>query len=78
MVSPLASWTGPLVRTALQTPLQLTQFLFWYVFLLALGVGIVYVLLLLWALAKHISHEPLARDRPTKPSRGPERPPAMR
>lgn len=46
------------------TPLQLTQDLLWFTFILALGVGVVYVGLLLWALGKHISHEPLAREKP--------------
>ena len=51
------------------TPLELTQTLFWAVFLLALAVGIVYVALLIWTLARHLSHEPLARDRALRPRR---------
>ncbi|MDE1820005.1 MAG: hypothetical protein KGJ23_04235 [Euryarchaeota archaeon] len=60
-----------------KTPLQYTQFLLWTVFLMALAVGIVYVFLLLWTLSKHLSHEPLARDRPLTPPRSPK-PPASR
>lgn len=51
----------------LETPLQLTSWLFWLVTLLALAVGITYVFLLIWTLGRHISHEPLARTRYAPP-----------
>lgn len=55
----------------LETPAQLTNDLLIYIFLLALGVGVVYVILLIWTLSKHLSHEPLARDKPLPPRRPP-------
>lgn len=63
---------GPI--SGIETPLQETQWLLDLVFLLALAVGITYVFLLLWTLAKHISHEPLAQNRPTRPARRPAPP----
>ncbi len=76
-VGGLATFSLLLAQSVPKTPLQYTEWLLWTVFLMALAVGIVYILLLIWALARHISHEPLAQDRPVpgvaqaqKPSRG--------
>lgn len=62
-------WGGPLADTIPPTPLQLTDWLLYTVLLMALAVGVVYVFLLIWTLSRHISHEPLARDRPAPPRR---------
>jgi Ca2+/H+ antiporter len=53
------------------TPAQETTDLLWFVFLLALAVGIVYVFLLWWTLSRHVSHEPLAHSRSAPPRRLP-------
>lgn len=60
----LASFTHLVASGVPETPLQYTEWLLWTVFLMALAVGIVYVFLLIWSLGKHLSHEPLAQDKP--------------
>lgn len=63
LLSALTGGGAPVLH-ALETPLQLTEWLLWYIFGIALAVAIVYVGLLLWTLSRHISHEPLAQSKP--------------